>query len=817
MFSNLHLHIQTFARKMVFYINKTVFSLVQKYDQKKYTFSFSKSIYQTLFFHLLLNSVCAYWLFKGDQLLYPRFPQHTLNHDIFLNVTIGGLGIAGVILGLYCSNMAAIYSSKYTNAPNTLSQTFQRDIITNKCLGQIIGYIILSLIMILECMLNIPVYYVSTIFYLFLTMRMIITFSVAGNRSYYFSDTFRIAGNLYPEIMRMIRRVSNQKYWAKDINFQNHFQKLCDRQLKIMTDIAEYNKRNPQNQNPAMLDFMKNNLFLLEYYWTTKPGIYYHSYWWANQADYPQWHRASDTEISIALQTGTTLMAKQKRNLCWFEESIEKINGFCFDKLCVEKDLASVYSYLTIVSDISVSALDQTTLRHWISYVSSLHQKVLPLLTVNSKTEETSQLSAGIADIISLNYISLLVGINKYLQSLDTDTLDSHVTSKRTFHELDFSRYPFLNQDFIENMYQHIETEVSIEGARITPDWYIVQTTSQALYQYLNMLVEAMLQMHTDIFSVGKQLLKDKSHFPAALIFSRFPEIDSKSSIAINQLEQILAVLKEKHIEKSIIWNDSPLEALKKEKYKTRKQIPQHLITCSKHFAFSHWSKRSDYPDLLGQCYNYLCEYILCSIEEDDFDLFQASYKDFLGVMLLYQEYIRSDIINIKEQHRQRIVFHVFAAPIIEFAMLCGFAIIWGEFSKNTNWKTFIDAELDSFIQKNPSEAATILEQIVEITTEAKRPLLGIGNRDILHTGWEQRISRFIKQSDYFQVIHRPYLSKEIVTESKIIKTFCCSFEHNMLSDSEDIYLLLCVNPHLREDKKFKSHYQWEEEHETIQ
>ena len=826
MILEFYLRIQRILKHLTFYINKYTFSFVQHLDRIKYTSSFSRNIQLTLLYHLLTNTVFAYFLLMADGILYAKFPSFPFQHEIFLNVTIGGLGIAGVILGLYCSNMATIYSSKYTNAPNSLAQTFRRDIITNQCMRQIVGYIIISVILVLECMMEFPLYYVSVLAYLLLTMRMIITFSIAGNRSYYFSDTFQIAGILYPELLKYIQRVSNQKRWSKDINFQSHFQKLCDRSLMVMTDISEYNKQNPENQNSAMLDFMKKNLFLLQQYWRTKPGISYNSYWWKKQADYPQWHRASDTEVSIALQTGTTLQTKEKPNYCWFEEAIEKINGICFDKLCHECDFVSIYNYLAAVSNISDSAIDPATILHWISYVGSLHKKVLSLIIKCSGSEsakapssvpdEAEQLTASISDIISLNFISLLVGINKYLASIDIPALHSHVISRQHYHSLDLSRYPFLNQEMIEKMYQHIEVETAIENQKVTPDWFIIQTSSLALSRYLNTLIETMIQMHANLLAIGKQLIKQKCYFQAALIFSRFPEVDSKSTLAIQHLEPLLTALKETHIEKNTVWCESRLEELKETLTKTKRILPQYLISCSRHVTLDHWTNRTNYPDLLGQCYNYLCEYILSSIETDDFELFKASYKDFFSVMLLYQEYVRTDIVQIKERHLQQSVFRIFAVPVLEFSKLSGFAILWGEFSKNPDWKNFVEAELNSFIKNTPTEAITILEQITEIAVTAKRPLLGIGNRSLLHTKWEQRITAAIRQSEFFQVTHGPYFSAELVTESKIIKTFCRSFEYHLASDSEDIYFLLCVNPHLDEDKKFKSRYQWEDEHELL-
>ena len=41
------------------------------------------------------------------------------------------------------------------------------------------------------------------------------------------------------------------------------------------------------------------------------------------------------------------------------------------------------------------------------------------------------------------------------------------------------------------------------------------------------------------------------------------------------------------------------------------------------------------------------------AIEDDDFEAFKSAYSGFFGVVLLYHEYVRSDVVKIKELHKQ--------------------------------------------------------------------------------------------------------------------------------------------------------------------
>ena len=230
-----------------------------------------------------INLVLVAVLYVGDKLLLSAMEILAktqtdplivaLPESILVDIVIGGIGVAGVILGLYCSNMTSVYSSKYTNAPATISSVFQRDVVTNRCIKQITGYIIFCVIILFGCLIGISFSYVSIIALLFLTIRMIITFSITGNRMYQLSNTFNISDNLYPEIYSALRKISANNHFSNDPNFQNHYQKICTKQFKILQDIAAYNKDNPINQNPAMLSFINNNLALISVYWGVKEKI----------------------------------------------------------------------------------------------------------------------------------------------------------------------------------------------------------------------------------------------------------------------------------------------------------------------------------------------------------------------------------------------------------------------------------------------------------------------------------------------------------------------------------------------------------------
>ena len=114
---------------------------------------------------------------------YPFFLD-VQTKQYLLDFMYAGLGIVGVILGLYCANISSVYASIYTNAPIKLSELFASDIISNKSIAQITGYLIFDLLTIFGVTIDIiEPGIVLIVAIIFATIYIIVAFSINGNRS----------------------------------------------------------------------------------------------------------------------------------------------------------------------------------------------------------------------------------------------------------------------------------------------------------------------------------------------------------------------------------------------------------------------------------------------------------------------------------------------------------------------------------------------------------------------------------------------------------------------------------------------------------
>lgn len=126
----------------IFKLKKIRFTLESRRQSSKEYWSFDRLLLERFVSGVIKGIILATILGLLDKLLLSIGVILVINSNILSDVLIGELGVAGVILGLYCSNISSIYSTRYANAPEKIAIAFQYDRLTVKCLNAISSCII---------------------------------------------------------------------------------------------------------------------------------------------------------------------------------------------------------------------------------------------------------------------------------------------------------------------------------------------------------------------------------------------------------------------------------------------------------------------------------------------------------------------------------------------------------------------------------------------------------------------------------------------------------------------------------------------------
>ena len=220
--------------KMIVHKIKTrIYYLNTFYIDAKKMRSFYVVVFKKILKQLVLNLLLIYIVFYVNNVFIGKFKAINIPIDLnlFANMILAGISIAGVFLALYCANLTSIYSTKYANAPDSVAVIFEDDILTNKNINNISNYIIFSFLLILIILLKKEMPVTGMLVFFCYSIWMVISFGLIGNKRLRLADTYGISNVLYKDILRLINNATSQGIFFKDQNFQFYYQKVCDIKL----------------------------------------------------------------------------------------------------------------------------------------------------------------------------------------------------------------------------------------------------------------------------------------------------------------------------------------------------------------------------------------------------------------------------------------------------------------------------------------------------------------------------------------------------------------------------------------------------------
>lgn len=241
--------------------------------------------------------------------------------------------------------------------------------------------------------------------------------------------------------------------------------------------------------------------------------------------------------------------------------------------------------------------------------------------------------------------------------------------------------------------------------------------------------------------------------------------------------------------------------------------MPKNWSKCATAFALNNWSDYDKYPDLLGLCYNNICDYLVKAIAHNEFENFKNTYCHLLTVVLVYQDLSRRELSTIKEPYKQNAVIATLCSPILEFGYISGYAFLWSEISGNNGWKELIKSNFDKTIQTYGEQSHDLCIQIAAMLNAPTLLRPAIYSRSIIHTQWKQIIEKSFCSSGYIKWKQQGF-SETIDTSNQLLKKLINSkSDFELLSiEAYELFAIFILNTHLEKDKKFKSRTGWENE-----
>lgn len=133
----------------------------------------------------LLTSVGAIAVLEWLSL---KFVIPGVSPDNFRDILIAGIGIAGVFIALYCSNIVSVFSARYLRAPNEVFQLFINSFTASAGIKVILYYMVFSFCLLVSTMNLSCVSYVLVLPWSVFTGFIILIFGYLGQKTLEITD-----------------------------------------------------------------------------------------------------------------------------------------------------------------------------------------------------------------------------------------------------------------------------------------------------------------------------------------------------------------------------------------------------------------------------------------------------------------------------------------------------------------------------------------------------------------------------------------------------------------------------------------------------
>ena len=734
----------------------------------------------------------------------------TINQDMFSQFIICGIGVAGVFLALYYSNIATIYSSEYTNTISRIRKLFEYEISQNANLKKIDTYIIQSILILFSMMIGLPIWYIFVLYMIIKTIDIIITFIMNGNTIYEFSNIYNVLLNRKKQLIFHIDSVTEKGYLNNDYNFQNFHGKQA---LSILEDMMTVNnyilEEKDLNKKDSILEFTKNNIGILEYYLYSKNRILFNSLWFQKKMEHKKWYSADFSEKGVALNTGTELQPKDIIDIDWFEINILKINEkailFLINNGCIKE----ITHYIKAISD---------SIPYWIKFgnIDLLYEHIKKIIVtiknniMNSNKDQEDILN--LLEMICYVCIHYTLCVREFIEKINLNECESFIKNNYEFNEnkiQQMNNKVFNNAEFY-NIYKALKNEKEIEKKIITPYWYIKQRVSKLYIVEINKLLKIVEKIYDMNLSLGIELLENSKYTFSATFIINENELYNKVNLIPETCCAIFNELMDNDIEKDYklpdIYIKNMMENIKRQHSETVPKLWEK--SCE---VWGIKSKNNE-RDVFGFCYNNLCEYIFQNILEFNYETFAAHYGNLIKIAVLSEIDIHDELMD-DELYTDiaKLKFQLSGLNIM--FELSGYAIIIGEILNDKRWKKKIDDEIEKLISK--SDKINFIEQIGRWKNAIEWLVNDIRNIEIDGTNRKLRFRDTIEKANKLKFENiGPFGYKKIINTKNLEKLYYDDTS-GISADMREIFAIACLNKYLDQKDIYKSRRikieKWEE------
>lgn len=642
----------------------------------------------------------------------PKYPN---NKDQIIELISVIASISGVVLALFYPVLATIASTAYAKVQSNIRNLIFSDKRINAYLNNLTRLASLAVLNLFA--LSVGFEPGNLILFIISAYSIIMLYNILkiGLGVYELFDPSKLVVGVAEDLVDVINKAKIGSNFSSVAGFQQHYRKLASDCLEKIRTLVKLCEENDQLNDIAYRGIMHRCFYIFQYYLSQKRHIPPSSKWYPEVSIERPLLGQNDLMRQTFKSTLTNLQMDRSTDYNWFENRVIGIFFNHNEKQTPEQakskylmSVAAVQSPLNLAGDLGMTEIGEKIL--------SSFKDSLMLITAQKENEESYLLYKN-KMLLTEAYYSVVVSFVWHaierIESMSVDILGGEIDKVKWLNKQSIYNTSFYPDSFVEleRMIQRIRFETSIEGQRLTPDWYLHQ---EIAFQYLNkatVVLEASISfIQLYLLDIIKVWHKEQKYILCTRLMMSSRELVFKLVLKLANCQQCFdEIIKRYKKSKNTNWKLFNFQEGLKQLRNTDNVFLPILPDCHLALSVISWDRQTQ--DLFSMTHLVISEMINKELLNNNSNNFK----------LLFSEYPMACVASFNElrTHHQQGVFSdkYSSQPILDVLELSGLAYIYSKLHNNpTIWDDCCEA-WDNCVNSWTAEQFKLIPTLFQAST----------------------------------------------------------------------------------------------------
>lgn len=660
-------------------------------------------------------------------------PMPAVESDTYLAFlsTVGP--IAAGVLALFFTAVSVVASTSYAKVPTDIRLLVAQDDLNRRYLRLLAHTAAVALIGVALHALGVPPSITLAGYVVVITCICLLAFFPLGVRTFALFDPSNLTS--YPEqrFVRAVRSVTRHSRRWSDPPFQNHANRIAERQLRLLADLVEFAISENRPRHKVLLDLATSINWLAQSYSTHKSSIPSDSLWFTRRPEFERWDVASSAATGIALETGVTLQPVAVPDHAFVETRSTEMTMKCLGHLLARDALDEAASLLFEINRTATAYA-----RHFghaeSSYLVAASKRILLdyLKTADPSVEPLKHLQ-----LVDVQSVAAMAPILDAARVLSEGSVERFVHHEAPLLQLDRrglyrQSHPRCVLKAAEDLLQRLKFEKSVERVIRTQPWFVRQIIALGYAEAVRDVIAGIVKTIKEEFvEPAAELIHATRPLTAGVWLQRGIEACHKAKDRVEALDARYAELKRFHVTE-VPWLPSGAdEALKK--VETARAETIHLLAGVVP-DLCHMPAGGSLPDLLGQTRARVAEELILLMERKQENGFGELFVSYFNATTAVYGHFR----DLAQQPGKEDYIRGAMDTMLDLMDVSGLAFLFSELD-GTRFRALVASGWDLYFNQAADKPATIKAWYGALSSRLTLPIFSPSAMQ--RQAWGQRLA----------------------------------------------------------------------------